>query len=423
MTRPTVCQVLHSLGIGGAEVLAAEIARRLSDRYRFVFACLDSLGTFGKQLVREGFRVEVLNRQPGLDWRCAFRLAKFQREERVAVTHAHQYTPFFQALLGRLSYRRPPIVFTEHGRHYPDQRSSKRVLFNRSLIRQDDRFFGVGHAVSAALIANEGLPEHRVECIYNGVDLAPFAAVAQHEALRTEVRRELGLTANEFVVLQVARLNPLKDHLTALRAIERLAARGIPAKLVLAGDGEERSKIEDFVSSHGLAQRVVLLGARRDVPRLMAAADVFLLSSISEGIPLTFIEAMSAALPIVATDVGGCAEVVLHGETGWLAPAQDDNQLASHLESLQRDSLQRRQFGLAGAARAHELFSLDRMLAEYSAVYDSLLGQRSIALSTPAATEPSSPRHNALSLNQLEREVRPSREDSSPAASLTRSPH
>lgn len=404
-------------------MLAAEIARRLSDRYRFVFACLDSLGTFGEQLVREGFRVEVLNRQPGLDWRCAFRLAKFQREERVAVTHAHQYTPFFQALLSRLSYRRPPIVFTEHGRHYPDQRSGKRVLFNRSLIRHDDRFFGVGHAVSAALVANEGLPERRVECIYNGVNLAPFAAVAHDEALRTEVRRELGLAANEFVILQVARLNPLKDHLTALRAMERLAARGVPAKLVLAGDGEERAKIEDFMAGHGLSERVLLLGARRDVPRLMAAADVFLLSSISEGIPLTFIEAMAAGLPIVATDVGGCAEVVLHDETGLLAPAQDDGQLAAHLESLQRDSLRRHQFGLAGATRAHKLFSLDRMLDEYAAVYDSLLGQRSIPWSTPAATEPLSPRRNAHSLNQRERQGETSHEDSSPAATLTRSRH
>lgn len=370
MTQTTICQVLHSLGIGGAEVLAAEIARRLSSRYRFVFACLDSLGPLGEQLVRDGFRVEVLQRQPGLDWRCAFRLAKFQREERVTITHAHQYTPFFQALLGRLSYRRPPIVFTEHGRHYPDQRSSKRVLFNRSLIRGDDRFFGVGHAVCSALVGNEGLPERRVECIYNGVNLQPFAEVANNESLRSEVRRELGLVPNEFVTLQVARLNPLKDHLTALRAIERLSQRGVKARLVLAGDGEERPKIEAFIAEHNLQDRVLLLGARRDVPRLMAAADVFLLSSISEGIPLTFIEAMAAQLPIVATDVGGCAEVVLQHETGLLAPAQDDATLAEHLENLQRDAHRRRQFGLAGSQRAFESFSLDRMLDDYCDVYD-----------------------------------------------------
>ena len=96
--RPVICQVLHSLGIGGAEVLAAQIARRLSDRYRFVFACLDDLGTLGEQLQRDGFPVTVLHRQPGLDWRCAFRLADFVRSEHAQLIHAHQYTPFFQAL-------------------------------------------------------------------------------------------------------------------------------------------------------------------------------------------------------------------------------------------------------------------------------------------------------------------------------------
>ena len=370
MPPPTICQVLHCLGIGGAEVLAAEIARRLSDRYRFVFACLDSLGTLGEQLVRDGFRVEVLHRQPGLDWRCSSRLAQFLKTEHVDVTHAHQYTPFFQSLLSRLTHRHPPIIFTEHGRHYPDSRSLKRVLFNRALLRSDDRLFGVGQSVCDALVAHEGLPQSRVERIYNGVDLGPYRAACGDSALRQAVRTELGLHNDEFVILQVARLNSLKDHRTALRTLQRLTANGLSAKLILAGDGEERGQLEAFVAAQQLGPHVRFLGSRRDIPRLMSAADVFLLSSISEGIPLTFIEAMAAGLPVVTTNVGGSAEVVLDGVTGLLAPAQDDAQLARHLETLQFDSLKRRCFGDAGAARATKLFSLDRMLDEYSAVYD-----------------------------------------------------
>ncbi len=367
---PTICQVLHSLGIGGAEVLAAEIARRMSDRYRFVFACLDSLGTLGEQLVRDGFRVEVLHRQPGLDWRCSLRLAQFLKAEHVDVTHAHQFTPFFQAMLSRLAHRHPPIVFTEHGRHYPDSRSWKRVLFNRGLSRSDDRFIGVGQSVCDALIANEGLPQSRVELIYNGVDLGPYRAACGDSVLRQTVRAELGLRKDEFVILQVARLNSLKDHQTALRTIQRLTANGHSAQLILAGDGEERGQLEAFVAAQQLESHVRFLGARRDVVRLMSAADVFLLSSISEGIPLTLIEAMAAGLPVVTTNVGGCGEVVIEGVTGLLAPARDDAQLARHLETLQFDSLKRRCFGDAGAARATKLFSLDRMLDEYSEVYD-----------------------------------------------------
>lgn len=373
-SKPIICQVLHSLGIGGAEVLAAQIARRLSDRYHFVFACLDELGSFGEQLRQDGFAVEVIGREPGIDWRCGLRLGTFLKQNRAAVVHAHQYTPFFQSLLSRLSYRRPPIVFTEHGRHYPDHRSTKRVVFNRSLLRRDDRLIGVGQSVCDALIQNEGLPAKRVELIYNGIDLQAYRQAHNNAVWRSEVRQELGLTEDEFIVLQVARLNPLKDHQTALRAIARLKQQGVRARLALAGDGETRPALERFVQDHGLTSRVLFLGARRDVPRLMAAADVFLLSSISEGIPLTLIEAMTTGLPVVSTNVGGTAEVVVDGETGLLAKAQDDESLAQHIRFLHDDVWQRRTMGQAGAARAAQLFSLDRMLDQYTQVYNELLG-------------------------------------------------
>lgn len=406
-TRPTVCQVLHSLGIGGAEMLAMQIAQRLSDRFRFVFACLDDLGTWGEQLRDSGFPVEVLQRQPGIDWRCAFRLGHFLRRERVTVVHAHQYTPFFQSLLARLAYRRPPVIFTEHGRHYPDSRSLKRVAFNRVLLRGDDRVIGVGQAVCDALIQNEGLPSQRVELIYNGVDLGAFAAAADRadecrvsqrncDALsgigfqpvgvhqvwqkndrqdacpaKKYDRQDAYPTGDEFrpTILQVARLNPLKDHETALRAFARLRDQGVKARLVLAGEGETRPVIERCIADLKLEQDVTLLGARRDIPELMAAADVFLLSSISEGIPLTLIEAMAARRPVVSTDVGGVSEVVLHNETGLLAPARDDEQLARHLRTLIKSPELRSQFGTAGSRRAHELFSIEQMLESYAELY------------------------------------------------------
>src|SRR5262249_13591785 len=117
-TRATVCQVLHTLRVGGAEVLATQLARNLARTCRFLFACLDELGSLGQHLADDGFPVQVLNRRPGLDWSCSRRLAAILRREQVDLVHAHQYTPFFYAMMARLLYRRPPILFTEHGRHY-----------------------------------------------------------------------------------------------------------------------------------------------------------------------------------------------------------------------------------------------------------------------------------------------------------------
>jgi glycosyltransferase involved in cell wall biosynthesis len=382
--RPVICQVLHSLDIGGAEVLADGLARHLADQFRFVFACLDDVGSLGERLRADGFSVGLVNRKvPGIDWKCGFRLAAFLREHKVDVIHAHQYTPFFQSLVSRLSYRRPPIIFTEHGRHFPDSRSAKRVAVNRLLLRNDDRIFGVGESVRQALIQNEGLAANRVEVIYNGVDLAPFFAVRHNSELRREVRAELGLNESDFVVLQVARLNPLKDHLTALQAVERLANGGLGdaradnstpsrhVRLLLAGEGEQRATIEQFLRDRALERHVTLLGARRDIPRLLSAADAFLLSSVSEGVPLTLIEAMAAGVPVVSTDPGGIREVITDGESGLLTKPGDDAGLAERLSRLLDPTL-KEQICDAAFEVAQARFSLKTMHDQYRDVYDDL---------------------------------------------------
>ncbi|HEY8505013.1 MAG TPA: glycosyltransferase, partial [Gemmataceae bacterium] len=237
----TVCQVLHTLKVGGAEVLAARLARRLGGRFRFVFACLEEAGALGEQLRDEGFRVAVIGRREGLDGRCPLRLARFFRAEGVALVHAHQYTPFFYSAAARLLYRRPPILFTEHGRHFPDYPRRKRKLANRLLLRRRDRVVAVGGAVRKALIDNEGIPAARVRVVYNGIDTDRFAPSAAAD--REDARRELGLAPGDFAVLQVARLDYLKDHPTAVRAVGRVAGVLPGTRLLLAGEGPELEKV------------------------------------------------------------------------------------------------------------------------------------------------------------------------------------
>jgi len=372
--RPVICQVLHSLHVGGAEVLAAGIARALADRFRFVFACLDGLGSLGEQLRSDGFTVEVFGRQPGIDWRCGLKLAAFCRTQQVELLHAHQYTPFFQSLLARVAYRCPPIIFTEHGRHYPDRRSAKHVVVNRTLTRGDDRFIAVGESVRRALISNEGLPRRRVDVIYNGVQVGSFAAVRGNTVLRDQVRHELGLTADQFAIFHIARLNRLKDHETALRSIDLLRHRHPRFRLVIAGDGEERARLEQIVLDRKLEHHVRFLGTRPDIPRLLAAADASLLTSISEGIPLTLIEAMLAGVPVVSTDVGGIPEVIRHEDTGLLTASGDSSALASSLERVAHDHPLQERLVSAAADRAARMFSLDRMHAQYADVYSTGTG-------------------------------------------------
>lgn len=369
---PTVCQVLHGLGVGGAEVLAVRLAERLKDSTRFVFVCLDELGTLGDSLRDEGLPVHVLHRRPGLDWSCVRRFRAILRTERVDMIHAHQHAPFFYSALSRLGRSAPPILFTEHGRHHPDHPGLKRRLANRLLLRPRDRIVAVGEAVRSALIHNEGLPAHRVSVAYNGIPIDRFDRTFSTEE-RAEARREMGVELDNLLLIQVARLDYLKDHATALRVLRRLADRAPEARLALVGEGPEESAIRALIVELGLEGRVRALGLRKDVPRLLAAADVALLTSVSEGIPLTLIEAMAAGLPVVSTNVGGVAEVVVDRLTGLLAPSGDDDALAEAVASLADDPEARRRMGALGRERARELFSDSRMHDEYHTHYEAMI--------------------------------------------------
>lgn len=369
-TRPTICQLVHTLHVGGAEILAREYALRSVTDYRFVFACLDECGVIGEELQALGYPVIVLQRRPGFDLRCVRRLARFCREQNVRLIHAHQYGPFFYAELASRLARRVPVLFTEHGRDYPDYRRPKRVWANRALLRRRDRVVAVGQYVREALVQYEGFAPQRVEVVYNGIDCEVYGAEPVN---RAEVRAGWGLDDSHLVIVQVARLNRLKDHATALRALALLMPEMPQVRLILVGDGEERSVLEALTDELGLRGQVVFTGMQKDVAPLLGGADVFLLSSVSEGIPLTLLEAMAARLPCVSTRVGGIPEVIMDGQTGLLAVPSDARDLAEKLRMVIGDAALRQQFGDAGAARIRDHFDARQMHLAYAKIYGEML--------------------------------------------------
>lgn len=366
---PTVCHVLHTLNVGGAEVLAQQIAMKLSTHFRPVFVCLDAMGYLGEQLRSYGLTVEVVERRPGFDYRCARRIAQFMRHQNVQVVHAHQYAPFFYSSFARMFGVRYPILFTEHGRDYPDFRRLKRVYANKVLLGRRDCVVAVGECVRSALIANEGLPRSRVEVLYNGVDAKQFDP---QRPSRKRARELLNLNEDEIGVVQVARLNRLKDYRTATHAMAQVCKVAPNVKYFIVGEGDERATIERTIQDLDLQRQVRMLGLRHDVPHLLEGMDVFLLTSLTEGIPLTVIEAMLAQLPCIATRVGGMEEVVCDGITGHISAANDPDDIAKKILSLIQSSATRLEMGKRGRERAIRLFHSDRMFDEYEHLYTQL---------------------------------------------------
>lgn len=377
----TVCQLLHTLNVGGAEILASRLVSRLSgEKWRFVFFCLDAEGVRAQEMRDAGFQVEVLGRRPGFDTQCMRDLAKLWRKHGVQLVHAHQYTPYFYAMGARGFFRKtPPILFTEHGRFFPDLPNWKHKIFNRILSGSRDGISAVSRSVGDALVKNEGIPASRIEVVLNGIDERRFAEKRLADAEKTALRASLGLT-NERVILFTARLDPIKDHPAAICAMKILLemSAGQSAQkpvLLLAGGGPERSNLEQCISENGLEKHVRLLGERSDVAELLQIAEIFLLTSKSEGIPLTILEAFASGVPVAATNVGGIPEVIESGKNGLLAPSGDSGKIAEHLNRL----LTEPEFASSISQNAQERFFREftetKMVGEYEKIFLRLLGK------------------------------------------------
>jgi glycosyltransferase involved in cell wall biosynthesis len=358
--------VLHVMQVAGAEMLVAEIIRQLGSQLQPVVLCLDGVGQLGETMRREGVDVVELGRKPGVDFGVARRLAAEIRHRRLEVVHAHQYTPFFYTALARLLVSDPThVIFTEHGRHYPDRVSLKRRLLNRTLLgRMADEVTGVCR-FSAEGLDRDGFPLRRIQIVENGIQVHRYAVPAS----RRDNRPALGLDPTRRYVACIARFHPVKDHLMLLDAFARVAAVRADTDLLLVGDGPLRESLEAKARASGISDRVIFLGVRHDVPALLAACDVFALTSVSEAASLTLLEAMASAAPVVVTDVGGNPEIVRQGVDGFLVPRGDSSAAAAKLLELLADDGLARSMGAAARERVEQHFSLTDCIAKYHERY------------------------------------------------------
>ena len=367
--------VLHVMQVAGAEVLVAETIQRLRGRIDPIIFCLDAVGPLGERLRAEGVEVLSLNRRPGLDTGVIRRFAAALRTRKLDVLHAHQYTPFFYAATAnRLANTRTRMIFTEHGRHWPDVVSPKRRLANRLLLgRMADRITAVCAFSARALAEKDGFRADRIDVIENGIDADRYQAPRDRSLLKAR----LALAPGRRYIATIARFHPVKDHQTLLRAFAKVAGDVADVDLLLVGDGPLREDLETLVKSLGLDQRVRFLGVRQDVPDILAAVDLFALSSVSEAASITVLEAMATGTPVVVTDVGGNPEMVRNGVDGLLTPRGDAPAMADSLLRLLANPGLAASMGAQAAERARTTYRLDRTIDRYYQLYRQL---------SPAAT-------------------------------------
>jgi len=369
-----VLHVIEAMHQGGAESLVVEHARHAGPEVEVVVCALNRGGPALEAARPYARRVLVLGgdprqRGPARPLAVLARLAALLREERVDVVNGHNPAGGLYAALAGVLARVPVVVRTEHSLHYRKRYSRVYPLLEPVSTTLTRRVVCVCQAVLHSHVSRSPWVARRFVNVANGISSAP------HTRPREQVRGELILPPGARVVLTIGSLTRQKAQHLLLEAFA-VGARLVPdACLLIAGEGPLQADLEARRDALGLGDRVRFLGPRLDVPDLLEAADVFALSSEREGLPVTLLEALRAGRPAVATDVGGCAEILGDGACGVLVPAGGTAALGAALAGLLADPGRAAALGRAGRARWAERYTAERMVRETEAIYRAELAR------------------------------------------------
>jgi sugar transferase (PEP-CTERM/EpsH1 system associated) len=331
-----------------------------------------------KQRLRPDIPLFEFRRRPGNDPVLVGQLYRLFRKERPHVLHTHRWATLCEGLIAA---RLAGVPFIVHGEHGTLETRGRNVLVQRWLWGRVDRLLSVSSRLAERMSREVGFPLDRITVIRNGVDLGRFGP---HD--KTAARAALGLAPDELVIGTVGRLVAVKDQATLLRSFAILRDRGLMFSAMIAGAGPLHQDLLAQKQALGL-EKVHFLGNRHDVETVLAAFDVFVLSSQSEGLSNTIQEAMASGLPVVATRVGGADELVMEHESGVLIPPGDPDALAQALHAMALDPAVRERMGAAGRRRALALFGLDGMIRAYENMYLSLASRVPGQVPQPNASE------------------------------------
>jgi glycosyltransferase involved in cell wall biosynthesis len=353
--RRRIAHITLGLDTGGQEKLLVEFARRADRRcVDLTFISLTTRGRLAAEIEAHGWPVVALEMAPGFHPGTVLRLASMFRRRRVDVVHTHDNKPLiYAAPAARLAGVRR-IVHTRHFAHLAHL-TRRQQLLTTAAAQLTDVYACVSQDCTR-IAAGEGVHSARLQTIWNGIDLKCFACA--------------GPRLDGPAVL-VARLSPEKDIATLLRAVAIVLRQRPDFRLDIAGDGPLREDLIRLARELQLTNNVRFLGEIHDVAGLLAEARLFVLSSLTEGISLKLLEAMSCGLPVVATSVGGNPEVVEDGATGILVPPADPAALARAMLAVYQAFDVGRAMGWAGRERVARHFEINRMVAAYEALYVS----------------------------------------------------
>lgn len=358
-----IAHVVDSMEVGGAETLVSQMCRlqREQGHDPCVYA-IGALGPLGERMRSEGFIVQpnVGAHLPDAA-RSFFRIFKAGRPD---VVHLHNPTPTIYAAMAARIAGVPSVISTRHSLVAPPRRLAVELKYAFAATCCD-WIVGICDATAINVRSLHSIPARKIVRVYNGA--VPLKRVARDQWPPT----------SGFTLLYVGRLEPVKNHALLLNAFRAALSSKPDLRLWMVGDGSERRTLESVASQLGISAQATFLGQQLDVAPFFSAADAFIMSSKSEGLPISLLQAFSLGMPAIVTDVGGMAEVVRLAKAGLTVSVNDPAEMAAAILRMACSDAEREQFSLNAEAAFHSSFTLQTMVDAYMNLYRSTpRGQR-----------------------------------------------
>jgi len=352
--------------VGNPESLDPQLNHNRDKNFKMSVLCIESpLGPFSVDLQNKGIEFHEFNRQPGFDTNLIKQIRRTIKDNSVDIIHCHQYTPWVYGVISA-AFTNTKVIFTEHGRFYPDSSTWKRKLINPILNLFTDQVTAISKATKQALVEFENIPEKSIEVIYNGIAPLQFEQ-GDVELLRTE----LSIPNDHMILGTIARFDPIKNHTMMLKAFSLVLEEQPNTTLIIVGDGEERQNIERCINKLNIQSKVILTGYQPKPQNYLALMDIYLLSSLSEGTSITLLEALSIGKACVVTDAGGNPEIIINNENGFVTTNDDATEFKEGILKIIQAYENKNELSSSSLDIFNSKYSAEKMNEQYTKEYNN----------------------------------------------------
>ncbi|HOW42783.1 MAG TPA: glycosyltransferase [Candidatus Omnitrophota bacterium] len=366
-----VMHIQESLDVGGMENGIVNLANHLNGEYfKVTLCCLNKMGSLCNRVNDKRVRIINMEQKEGLALFLVFKLIKVLRKEKIGIVHTHN---FYSGLYGIIAARLAGIHVVIHGEHGTTILNKPiRILAMRFLSRCVDKLFAVSHDLKEELMKKLNISGTKIDVLVNGVDIEHFRAAKE----AWNLKNDLGIPVSNFIVGSVGRLVPIKNFKLLIGVKKKLDLAGFNTSCIIIGAGPCRAELENYAKEIGT--EILFLGERDDISDLLAIFDLFVLTSLNEGMSNTILEAMACGKPVIATQVGGNLELVEENKTGFLVPSDNLEELFNAIVKLINNKKLLAHFGRCARDTVEQKFSLQAMVKNYEHAYLTLAQKKGL---------------------------------------------